>query len=118
MNPYIKKVQPLDNYCLMIWFENEEQKIFDVKPYLSKGVFSQLKDPSVFTSVHVVAGSVEWSNGIDLSYDTPLFRRVSINFYGNLSRVTNKSLPYLTIQKPLRCDRHNSKRSLHQREHC
>jgi hypothetical protein len=43
MNPYIKKVQPLDNYCLMVWFENGEQKIFDVKPYLSKGIFSQLK---------------------------------------------------------------------------
>ena len=70
MNPYIKKVQPLDNHCLMIWFENGEQKIFDVKPYLSKGVFSQLKNLSLFASVRVIAGSVEWSNGLDLSYDT------------------------------------------------
>jgi Protein of unknown function (DUF2442) len=70
MNPYIKKVQPLDNHCLMIWFENEEQKIFDVKPYLSKGVFSQLKDPLLFVSVRVISGSVEWANGLDLSYDT------------------------------------------------
>lgn len=70
MNPYIKKVQSLDNYCLMIWFENGEQKIFDVKPYLNKGVFSQLKDTSLFASVRVIAGSIEWSNGLDLSYDT------------------------------------------------
>ncbi len=70
MNPYIKKIQPLDNYCLMIWFENGEQKIFDVKPYLSKGVFSKLKDLSLFASVRVIAGSIEWSNGLDLSYDT------------------------------------------------
>ena len=70
MNPYIKKVQPLDNYCLMVWFKNGEQKIFDVKPYLNKGIFSQLKDPSLFASVRVISGSIEWSNGLDLSYDT------------------------------------------------
>ncbi len=35
----------------MVWFENGEQKIFDVKPYLNKGVFSQLKDRSLFASV-------------------------------------------------------------------
>jgi hypothetical protein len=70
MNPYIQKVQPLDDYCLKIWFENGEQKIFDVKPYLTKGIFSQLKDPSLFASARVIAGSIEWSNGLDLSYDT------------------------------------------------
>jgi hypothetical protein len=67
MNPYVKKVEPLENYCLMLWFTNGAQKIFDLKPYLNKGVFSQLKNTALFTSVRVVAGSVEWSNGIDLS---------------------------------------------------
>jgi hypothetical protein len=79
MNPYIKKVQPLDNYCLMVWFENGEQKIFDVKPYLNKGVFSQLKDLSLFASVRVIAGSIEWSNGLDLSYDTLYLQGLALN---------------------------------------
>lgn len=70
MNPYIEKVNPLNNYCLMLWFKNGEHKIFDVKPYLSKGIFNQLKNPSLFASVYVVAGSIQWSNGLDLSYDT------------------------------------------------
>jgi hypothetical protein len=70
MNPYIKQAKPLENYYLMLWFENEEQKIFDLKPYLNKGIFSQLRNVSLFTSARVVAGSVEWSNGLDLSYDT------------------------------------------------
>ena len=83
MNPYIKKVQSLDNYCLMVWFENGEQKIFDVKPYLSKGVFSQLKDPSLFESVRVIAGSIEWSNGLDLSYDTLYLEGLALNFTAN-----------------------------------
>ena len=49
MNPYVKKVKTLDNYCLKLWFENEEQKIFDLKPYLNKGIFSKLKNVSLFT---------------------------------------------------------------------
>ena len=84
INPYVKKVKPLENYCLMLWFTNGEQKIFDLKPYLNKGVFSQLKNTALFTSVRVVAGSVEWSNGIDLSYDTLYLEGLAINLVGEL----------------------------------
>jgi hypothetical protein len=70
MNPYVKKVKSIENHCLMLWFENEEQKIFDLKPYLNKGIFSQLKNISLFNSPRVVSGSVEWPNCLDLSYDT------------------------------------------------
>ena len=70
MNTYVKKVKHIENYCLKLLFENGEQKIFDLKPYLNKGIFSQLKNISLFTSARVVAGSVEWPNGLDLSYDT------------------------------------------------
>jgi len=89
MNPYIKKVQTLDNHCLMLWFENGEQRIFDLKPYLNKGVFSQLKSLSLFASVRVVAGSIEWSNGIDLSYDTLYLQGSSLN-------LTESPLPVMT----------------------
>jgi hypothetical protein len=78
MNPLVNKVKPLDNYCLMLWFENEEKKIFDLKPYLNKGVFNKLKNPALFASVRVVAGSIEWSNGLDLSYDTLYLEGVTI----------------------------------------
>ena len=79
INPYVKKVKPLENYCLMLWFENGEQKIFDLNPYLNKGVFNQLKNTALFASVRVVAGSVEWSNGIDLSYDTLYLEGMATN---------------------------------------
>ena len=35
MNPYVKDVRPLDNYQLELTFENDEQRLFDVSPYLS-----------------------------------------------------------------------------------
>ncbi len=70
MNPYVKSVQPLDDYKLALEFENGEHHIFDLKPYLEKGVFKRLKNPALFKTAHVVAGSVEWNGEIDMSYDT------------------------------------------------
>lgn len=70
MNPHVKSVQPLENYELELGFENGERRRFDVKPYLDRGVFVRLRDKDAFRAVQVVAGSVEWENGLDLSYDT------------------------------------------------
>ena len=70
MNPYVKSVRPLDDYELEVLFENGESRRFDVKPYLSRGIFVRLRDRSLFDAVRMVAGSVEWPGGLDLSYDT------------------------------------------------
>ena len=70
MNPYVKSVRPQENYCLLLTFENGEKRIFDLKPYLDKGVFTRLKNVALFKTARVVSGSVEWHGEIDLSYDT------------------------------------------------
>lgn len=70
INPDVTSVQPLPEYRLLLEFSNGERKIFDVTPYLSKGVFMQLRDPGAFAAAHVVYGSVEWPAGAGLSYDT------------------------------------------------
>jgi hypothetical protein len=70
MNPYVEAVKPLADYRLLLTFENGEQRIFDAKPYLDRGVFARLQDRRTFAEARVVAGSVEWSGGLDLSYDT------------------------------------------------
>jgi hypothetical protein len=70
MNPYVKSVQPKDDYCLWLTFENGEKRIFDLKPYLNKGVFTKLQNPALFKTARVVSGSVEWHGEINLSYDT------------------------------------------------
>jgi hypothetical protein len=70
MNPYVKSVRPQQDYCLLLTFENGEKRIFDLKPFLEKGVFKQLKNDSLFKTARVVSGSVEWHGEIDLSYDT------------------------------------------------
>lgn len=70
MNPKVEKVEPTDNFQLIVTFTNGEVRQFDVKPYLDKGIFTELKDPSYFQSVRAVAGSIEWPHQQDFSFDT------------------------------------------------
>lgn len=70
MNPYVVRAYPLDDYRLDLVFENGERRIFDVKPYFQRGIFSQLQNKATFQAVRVVAGSVEWPGELDLSYDS------------------------------------------------
>ncbi|MCX5831495.1 MAG: DUF2442 domain-containing protein [Deltaproteobacteria bacterium] len=62
----VKYVQPLDNYKLLLTFENDEQRIFDMSSYMEKGIFTELKDQNFFKSVHVGYDTIEWGNGADL----------------------------------------------------
>jgi hypothetical protein len=66
VNPRIKTVAPLSKFRLLLTFDNTEERVFDMKPYLTKGVFAELADESLFRSVHVCFDTVEWSNGADL----------------------------------------------------
>ena len=70
MNPYVKKIRPVDGYLLELLFQNGERRVFDLKPYLNRGVFARLQNRAIFRAARVVAGSVEWPGEIDLSYDT------------------------------------------------
>jgi len=62
----VKDVKALDDYFLLLRFDNEEEKIFDVKPYLNIGKFKELRDKSLFKSVKVCFDSIEWKNHLDL----------------------------------------------------
>lgn len=66
MYPSVIKVKAGKNYQIHIEFDNEEQGILDMKPYLDFGIFNKIKDPIVFNTVRVSYATVEWTNGIDL----------------------------------------------------
>ncbi len=70
MNPRVKKVIPNDDYTLRITFDNEEQKVFDIKPLLDFGVFQELKNIKYFKEVKRVHGSIAWPHGQDICPDT------------------------------------------------
>lgn len=62
----IKSVKALDRYEVLLEFENGEERTFDLKPYLSLGKFSELKDPNKFKTVRVNFDAIEWDNHVDL----------------------------------------------------
>ena len=69
-NPSVVFVEPGDNYKLIVKFDNDEIRIFDVTPYLDKGIFNELKNIDYYRQVKVAFGSVEWPHEQDFSKDT------------------------------------------------
>ncbi|GBD95366.1 MAG TPA: DUF2442 domain-containing protein [Nitrospirae bacterium] len=59
-------VKPLEGYKLLIKFKNNEERIFDVSPYLKIGKFAELKNKALFNSVAVSFDSIKWANHLDM----------------------------------------------------
>ena len=64
------KVMPIENYQLNLTFENGENKIFDVKPYLNLGIFKELQNLEMFNTVRVSFDTIEWQNQADIDPET------------------------------------------------
>ena len=77
----ITAVKALDGYQLELSFDNGETRLFDVRPYLDRGIFKELKDVSYFRMVRVAFGSIAWPHEQDFGPDSlyvesrPLFAR-------------------------------------------
>lgn len=70
MNPRITSVTPLEDFRLELTFANNEVKEFDMKPYLSYPIYTELNDTSFFKKAKVMLGTVVWNDEIDMSPDT------------------------------------------------
>lgn len=70
MNPRVKTVCPIEDFQLLLTFKNGEERVFDVKPWLEKPIYSPLKDVEIFKKAHTVFGTVSWNDEIDFCPDT------------------------------------------------
>jgi len=70
MNPRVRSVTASPNFTVKIIFTNDEQKLFDVKPYLNSGIFTELKNQAKFATVKVENGTISWEGGQDFCPDT------------------------------------------------
>ena len=68
--PVLKKVSPLEDYHLVLTFDNGEERLYDFKPNLSHKFYNQLADVRLFKSVRVVDGEIEWVTGQDFCPNT------------------------------------------------
>ncbi|OAI09014.1 hypothetical protein A1353_05460 [Methylomonas methanica] len=64
------QVLPKDNYKLELWFDTGEHRLFDMSPYLNKGVFIKLKDRALFDQAYVGLGTVCWPGELDVAPET------------------------------------------------
>jgi hypothetical protein len=70
MNPRVASVNPLSGYRLRIVFTNGEVGVYDCRPLLDFGVFSELREESYFGQVRAELGTVVWPHEQDICPDT------------------------------------------------
>ena len=80
MNPRAKSVKYLDGYKLIITFENNEIKQFDLQPYLHFNVYRPLQDETFCKKVMVRDGDgvLYWSDFIDIDPDRAYMESISV----------------------------------------
>ena len=80
----ITSVLPAENFTLILTFDNNEQRLLDIKPTIKEGtVFACLSDPTIFSRVYLdenncvswdkaatIDSKMEWNNKIDLCPDS------------------------------------------------
>lgn len=67
------------NFKLELTFETGEARLFDMTPFLEKGVFTQLKNEDLFKQAHIAWDTVCWPNELDISPDTLYLRSEPIH---------------------------------------
>lgn len=67
--PKVKSVSAIDEHNLLVEFDNNEKKTYDIFPLLRKEMFSPLRNPALFKAVKVEQGgyAVSWNDEIDIS---------------------------------------------------
>jgi hypothetical protein len=59
-----------NDYSLTLKFNDGLIKRFDVKPYLDKGIFRELRNLDYFKNCRIVFGTVQWQNEQDFAPET------------------------------------------------
>ncbi|MBU0498780.1 MAG: DUF2442 domain-containing protein [Gammaproteobacteria bacterium] len=67
--PKIISARAEDDHTLVVEFDNQERKKYDVAPLFSRAMFEPLTNPALFRSVNVEKGgyAVVWNDSIDIS---------------------------------------------------
>ncbi len=66
----VVSVEPQKDNSLVLLFENQEKRRFDMTPYLDKKPFRKLKGSPLFMKAKVAFGTVVWPGNIDIAPET------------------------------------------------
>lgn len=70
MIPDVIDFEILADYKVKVTLSNGKTGIFDVTPYLDKGIFTELKDYNYFKRARIEFGTIVWPNEQDFSPET------------------------------------------------
>ena len=65
-----KVVKPLSDYRIFVEVVDGRKGVFDMKPYLERGVFRELKNINYFNQVGIVLGAIPWPHEQDIAPET------------------------------------------------
>ncbi|AOS85056.1 hypothetical protein BIU88_07775 [Chlorobaculum limnaeum] len=74
----VKVVKPLPDYRIYVEIEDGRQGVFDMKPYLDRGVFRELKDVHYFNQVGILFVAVAWPHEQDIAPETLIEEMVPV----------------------------------------
>jgi hypothetical protein len=70
MIPDVIDFEILTDYKIKITLSNGSKGVFDVTPYLDRGIFKELKDYNYFKRARIEFGTITWPNEQDFSPET------------------------------------------------
>jgi multimeric flavodoxin WrbA len=76
--PKLVSVEPKPDYQLLLTYDNNEQRIFDVEPHLDTPPYNELKDEALFNKVKITGFKIEWRPLLDMEPDTLYFDSVPV----------------------------------------
>ena len=65
----VASVEALPGYRLGLEFEDGKRGVFDMGPYLGRGMWAAISDPVSFAAARVDYGTVAWSDAVDMAPD-------------------------------------------------
>ena len=87
----VKSVKPLPDYRIYVEIANGRKGVFDLKPYLDRGVFRELRNVHYFNRVGIVFGAVTWPHAQDIAPETLLDGLVEIDATSSIDAMSQKA---------------------------
>lgn len=86
MIPDVIDFEILADYKIKVTLSNGKIGIFDVTPYLDKGIFVELKDYNYFKRARIEFGTIVWPNEQDFSPETIEIKMEDIEYSKSIQR--------------------------------
>lgn len=86
-------VKPLSDYRIYVEVEDGRKGIFDMKPYLDRCVFRELKDIHYFNQAGILFGAVTWPHDQDIAPETLLAEMLPVESASPSNETRQRDMP-------------------------